>query len=188
MCVRSGLVVDVWWADLRSADIRLTQLLDANENARLQALVVDADRGRFLVGAALLRAATAAATGASASSITIDRTCAECGEPHGAPRVDGTRVSVAHASSLVLVATAARAVGVDVESVDRGGDVEQWVADEAIFKTGARGEPVVTVQLSVPMPSFHAALAVVGEGESQVVVHDVEESATALRALLAVTP
>lgn len=179
-----GEVVDVWWSDLRSVDARLFALLDPRESARLEAMERAADRGRFTLGAALLRIAVGAATGVDPRSVGIERTCAECGGPHGAPRVTGARVSVAHAGPLVLVGTCAVGVGVDVEALARGRDVEGWVVDEARFKTGVGpAEQVTTMMLGAPLTGYVAALAVAGTREPQVAVHDLEESAAALERL-----
>lgn len=179
-----GEVVDVWWSDLRSVDARLFALLDPRESARLEAMDRAADRGRFVLGAALLRIAVGAATGVDPRSVGIERTCAECGGPHGAPRVDGVRVSVAHSGALALVGTAGTGVGVDVEAVGRGDDVERWVVDEARFKTGVDpAEPVTSMMLSVPLTGYVAALAVAGAVDPQVAVHDLAESSAALERL-----
>lgn len=184
MGVREDGIVDLWWADLRSADARLFALLDHDERTRLDRLATGADRGRLALGAALLRVAVAAATGVTARSVTVERTCAECGRPHGMPRVDGAHVSVSHAGPLVLVATADIAVGVDVESADRGDDVRRWVLDEARYKTGTGPEdPLTAAMVPTPLPGYLAAVAVAGGHEPRVTAHDVRESAVALERL-----
>lgn len=184
MATRSGQVVHLWWADLRSADARLFGLLDGREAERMDRMDRAADRGRFVLGAVLLRIAVAAATGVDPRSVTVERTCADCGGAHGAPRVAGVRVSVAHAGPLVLVATADVAVGVDVESVDRGDDVARWVREEARFKTGTASSALVTTGMLRPPRTGHlAALAVAGGGDPEVVTHPIEESASALERL-----
>ena len=186
----AGVPARVWWADLTNADLSLVAWLDHAEHGRLERLDAAADRGRFLVGAALLRVATAAATGRPREEITITRTCDRCGQPHGAPRVPGTWVSVAHAGSLVVVATAGCAVGVDVDRADRGGDMRQWVHDEAEFKAAsglarARTDPspsgLQTLPLVPPLPGYLAALALPSGESAQIVVHDLAASAAALR-------
>lgn len=183
MATTGGQVVDVWWADLRSADARLFALLDTHECDRLERMDREADRGRFALGAALLRLAVAAATGSDPRSVTVERTCSDCGGAHGAPRVVGARVSVSHAGPLVLVATAGVAVGVDVESADRGDDIEHWVGEEARFKAGASPTLITTGMLRTPRPGYLAALAVACESDPDVVTHGVEESAAALEQL-----
>ena len=175
-------VVDVWWSDLRAMDLALLPLLDPVEAARAAGSAGSADLGRFGVGAWLLRVAVGAATGTDPRSVAVERTCTDCGGPHGRPLVHGTHVSVAHAGPLVLVATAAVPVGVDVESLRRGGGVAGWVVEEATFKaTGARSSAGVrVVDLEVPVPGYRAALAVAG-ADVTLVTHGPSESAAAQR-------
>ena len=138
------LRVDVWWADLRQADVTLARTLPPAERARVRAVERPADRGRRLVGATLLQHAVAAARPdrAGAGPVEVDRTCEDCGAQHGRPVVDGgPHLSVAHAGLLVVVATCVAApVGVDVERTERfGGSVEEafgWVCREAAGKAG----------------------------------------------------
>ena len=183
-------VVDVWWSDLRAMDLRLRSMLDPVEERRADGLASAADLGRFVVGAVLLRVAVAAATGQDPRAVSIDRTCDECGGPHGRPRVAGLHVSVAHAGPLVLVATSPDPVGVDVEALDRGPGVETWVRDEATFKaTGSRDLAGQHVQpLPVPLHGYLAALAFDGTGEVGVITHDQDESAEALERAKASSP
>ncbi|WP_435202854.1 4'-phosphopantetheinyl transferase family protein [Janibacter sp. GS2] len=175
----------VWWADLTAADLSLVAWLDPDERARLAGIDRVADRGRFLVGAALLRVAVASATGRPRVEVVVTRTCSGCGQPHGAPRVAGTAVSVAHASGLVAVATAAGLVGVDVERVDRGGDMTAWVRDEARYKATSavdgRAPAMQTVPLTPPLPGYRAAVVLPASETGAVVVHDPATSARALR-------
>ncbi len=192
-------LVDLWWSDLRSVDAGLFDVLDATEAERCRGIVGAADRGRFVLGVALLRVAVAAATGGDARSVVVDRTCSDCGAPHGAPQVDGARVSVAHAGPLVLVGTASEPVGVDVEAVDRGEDVAQWVLREAAFKTGLTGAgsaddhgarhdagrpTVTTIHVPAPWPGHLAAVALAGDDEPRLRVHGLEESAQAVARLV----
>ena len=136
----------------------------------------------LVVGAVLLRVAVGRTTGRDPWSVAVDRTCDDCGRPHGRPAVEGVHVSVAHAGPLVLVATAAGPVGVDVESARRGPDVAEWVRQEAAFKAhGSRDGDGLHVQpLVTPLPGHAAALALTRPGE--VVVHDPDESSAALAA------
>lgn len=176
----------VWWADLTNADLSLVAWLDDAERGRFDRLDLDADRGRFLVGAALLRVAVEAATGRAREQIVVTRTCDRCGQPHGAPRVPGTAVSVAHAGSLVVVATAHRAVGVDVERTDRGDNIAQWVEQEARFKATSTPEDrpggLQITALAPPLSGHVAALALPPGAAAGLVVHGLTTSAGALRA------
>jgi len=60
------------------------------------------------------------ATGDDPAAIVVDRTCHTCGEPHGRPRLPGTRLeaSISHSGDIVAVALAeAGPVGVDIEQL-----------------------------------------------------------------------
>ena len=110
----------VWWARRQDASPRLASLLDDTERERWAAYRRDADRERFLVGCGLAKTAIAACTGQRAADVSLDRTCRQCGRPHGKPAVrgGGLELSVAHSGDLVAVAVAAAPVGVDVEQLD----------------------------------------------------------------------
>ncbi|MDO8148730.1 hypothetical protein Q6350_09810 [Isoptericola sp. b515] len=173
------MTVEVWWSTLAAADHELTALLDDTERARLDSFDRPADRGRSLVGAALLRLAVAAHLGVGAAEVVLDRTCAECGRPHGAPRVLGAGdrrpgVSVAHSGVLVVVALDPHGpVGVDVQrasDLPDPGAVGDWVRREAAVKArtwtdlgGASPAALVTSDLRPPVGGYAAALTTVGE-------------------------
>ena len=96
-------------------------LLDETERRRWTAYRRDADRERFLTGCVLAKAALARYTGLRPAEVRFDRTCGQCGEPHGKPVLaDGGPLehSVAHSGDLVAVAVAGNPVGVDVEQLD----------------------------------------------------------------------
>lgn len=163
-----GHDVDVWWADLTAADVRLYPLLPEAERLRVGELSAPADRGRRLVAAALLQHAVQASRllGREAGSgpqgpVTVDRTCDECGAHHGRPVVEGgPHLSVAHAGVLVVVATCGTArIGVDVERIDRL-DAQTWVQHEARVKSEARADAPVGA-LQSPIQGYVAALCVV---------------------------
>lgn len=93
-------------------------VLDPGERARAGRFRRPADRARFVTGAALARAAIGEAVGLPPGEIVLDRTCPDCDEPHGKPRVVGhdVEISIAHSGDLVVVAwSRAAAVGIDVE-------------------------------------------------------------------------
>ena len=97
------------------------RLLDESERTRLEQYRFEADRQRFILGAVLARSGAAEALHADAASITLDRTCPDCGTPHGKPSVvgGGPQISVSHSGDVVLVAvTQAAPVGVDVEVIN----------------------------------------------------------------------
>jgi 4'-phosphopantetheinyl transferase len=111
---------DVWWARRQDAADRHAGLLDETERRRLAAYRRDEDRERFLAGCALAKTALARYTGQRPADVRFDRTCGQCGEPHGKPVIEGAGVghSVAHSGDLVAVAVARAPVGVDVEQLD----------------------------------------------------------------------
>ncbi len=112
--------VDVWWARRQDAVDRHAGLLDAAERRRWLAYRRDEDRARFLTGCALAKTALARYTGRRPADVRFDRTCSQCGEPHGKPVIEGGAVehSVTHSGDLVAVAVARTPVGVDVEQFD----------------------------------------------------------------------
>ena len=121
---------DVWWARRQDASDRLAVLLDETERRRWAAYRRPEDRERFLAGCALAKAALARYTGQRPADVRFDRTCGQCGQPHGKPVLAGAGAgaggpdhggiahSVAHSGNLVAVAVAAAPVGVDVEQLD----------------------------------------------------------------------
>jgi 4'-phosphopantetheinyl transferase len=111
---------EVWWARRQDAAPSLLALLDQAERERWAAYRRDADRERFLVGCGLAKTVVAACTGQRPAQVSFDRTCGQCGRPHGKPAVrrGGLELSVAHSGDLVAVAVAAAPVGVDVEQLE----------------------------------------------------------------------
>lgn len=97
-------------------------LLDQAERARLEKLWRPEDRARFVTAAALLRLVVSAELNTRPEDVTIERSCARCGQPHGKPRIPGSdlHVSVSHSANLAVVALAeAGPVGIDVEAKTR---------------------------------------------------------------------
>lgn len=111
---------DVWWARRQDASAGHVALLDETERRRWTAYRRDADRERFLAGCVLAKAALARYAGLRPADVRFDRTCGQCGEPHGKPSMRGGTLehSVAHSGDLVAVAVAGDPVGVDVEQLD----------------------------------------------------------------------
>lgn len=173
-------MLQIWWSSLTAADRGVLDLLSATERARVESLERAADRGRSMVGAALVRVAVGAHLGVDPASVIVDRTCRECGRPHGAPRIVGSgrgasgevmpRVSVSHSGVLVVVALSDGPVGVDVQraaDLDDPAQAEAWVRREAALKFHAVAtlddveEPVVRT-LEPPRPGYVTALATSG--------------------------
>lgn len=95
-------------------------LLDAEESARLDAFLRDADRDAYAVAHVALRRLLGERLGQAPEAVTLSREpCAHCGGPHGRPVVPGNAVhfSLSHTSGLVMIALAGAPVGVDVERV-----------------------------------------------------------------------
>lgn len=167
----------VWWT--RTGDVRPwhLQLLDDRERQRLAALRRPDDRARFTLGAVLLRLMVGHHLDQPPAAVLVDRTCAECGRPHGRPRVGGDQLfaSVSHSGERVVAAlTGSGPVGVDVErvvdldiaalldtvlSVEERGAVRSrrdffrtWTRKEAVLKATGDGllHPMNEVVVSAP--------------------------------------
>jgi 4'-phosphopantetheinyl transferase len=131
-----GGTAQVWWARRQDASAHLLPLLDQAEHRRWTAYRREQDRERFLVGCALAKAVIAGYDGLHPAEVSFDRTCRQCGQPHGKPVIrgrGGLGHSVAHSGDLVVLAVARDPVGVDVEQLDGrargpGGDPEALAA------------------------------------------------------------
>jgi 4'-phosphopantetheinyl transferase len=110
----------VWWARRQDASDRHAGLLDETERQRWAAYRRDEDRERFGVGVALAKTVLAGYAGLRPVDVRFDRTCPQCGRPHGKPvfKVSALSHSVTHSGDLVAVAVARTPVGVDVEQLD----------------------------------------------------------------------
>jgi 4'-phosphopantetheinyl transferase len=150
-------IADVWWARRQDASARHAALLDETERQRWAAFRGDEDRDRFLVGCALAKIVLAGYAGRRPADISFDRTCGECGKPHGKPVVRGGDLqhSVAHSGDLVAVAVAGTPVGVDVEQLDGrrrplGGDGDPQALARLVLADGER------IALAAVRPSARA--------------------------------
>jgi 4'-phosphopantetheinyl transferase len=113
--------ITVWAATLDQARPAWVGYLDPTERRRHERFVRPADRDRLVLGSSIVRALVAPRLGLAPGDVVLDRTCPECGEPHGKIRVvgDDLAVSVSHAGDWVLVAAGGGGpLGVDVEVVD----------------------------------------------------------------------
>lgn len=162
------MTVALWWSSLLVAGRDLLGLLDATELARVESLEREADRGRSMLGAALLRVAVGSHLGVAPGDVVVDRTCADCGGRHGAPRILGPGVrtpwvSVSHSGVLAVVALSDRGpVGVDVQRVADLQDpaaAPGWVRHEALLKAGTEAPPAVVHEVRPPLAGYVAALA-----------------------------
>lgn len=119
----------VWWAEPGWLRPRCLALLDAVERDRWRRYRRTADRDRFATGVVVSRIVLGALLRTPPGRVPLDRSCLACGAPHGRPRLAGCgrelRLSVSHAGDRVALAvTRAPAVGVDVEVVSNGSDVD----------------------------------------------------------------
>ena len=81
------------------------------------------DKDRFLLGCAVTRRVLGIQLMIPPSDVRLDRTCEDCGRPHGKVKVEGMQLSVSHSGDLIGVAFHPTApVGLDVEKVDLGID------------------------------------------------------------------
>lgn len=174
-------MAEVWWSSITAAGHRHLDILDPTERARLESLERPADGGRFLVGAVLLRVAVASHAGIAPADVSVDRTCSECGAPHGAPRIanpgmDAVWVSVSHSGLLVAVALSTKGpIGVDVQRIADLKDpaaAAEWVRREALFKARSGGPTAIgpVSELLAPLPGYTAAAALPAGEDVNIVV------------------
>jgi len=172
-------LVHVRWAHVDDlADGHLDHL-DDHERERLTRLQGQADRDRFVLGAAVLRGLVATLERTEPHLVILDRTCPRCGAQHGPVGTPGRpwRCSVSHSGSFALAAVVASdtatTVGVDIETrapadwekllrtvlapgeaapVDAAGFVRTWARKEAVVKATRDGlsRPMSSVDLAAP--------------------------------------
>lgn len=116
--------VEVWWGRIGQVRAEFADDLDPVERQRHQAYVRPEDKARFLLGCTIVRRVLARRLALPAASISLDRTCPDCGKPHGKVRAYGVELSVTHSGELVGVAVSDRPVGLDVEKIDPRIDVD----------------------------------------------------------------
>ena len=117
--------VEVWWAKIGDVRWELIADLDDAERGRLAAYARQEDKDRFLLGAAVTRRVLGMHQMIRPADVRLDRTCEDCGRPHGKVKAKGMQLSVSHSGDLIGVAFHPTApVGLDVEKVDLGIDAD----------------------------------------------------------------
>ncbi len=169
--------VQVWVATLVQADLQMRRWLSDPELERLRRYEGDADRARFMLGAAMLRSAAGTALGMRPQDVPVDRSCGSCHRWHGRPRVPGSSLglSVSHGGLVVAVALSSGGrVGIDVERDGRRGlpHTEAWTRAEARRKAGD-GRGLVAYELPVPVAGH--VMSIVTEAWARVGVRPAEE-------------
>ncbi|SEP28807.1 4'-phosphopantetheinyl transferase family protein [Amycolatopsis saalfeldensis] len=115
----------VRWSRPLPGEDRFLRLLDDVERGRHEAYRLELDQRRFLTGRVLAKTLAAERLGVPVETVVFDATCADCGKPHGRPRVPGADLvlSISHSGELIgVAATAGVPVGLDVESSSRRAD------------------------------------------------------------------
>jgi 4'-phosphopantetheinyl transferase len=174
--------VHVWWASPAAAAPWLDELLDGLERERRDRLHRQVDQNRFVVGNAMLKSAAAAELHIDAGSVQLERTCADCGRPHGKPRLPGSglELSLSHSGHRVVIALARQTpVGIDVEENARGVNPDELAST---VLTGGEAATLAAVPAPQRRDAFltywtrkEAVLKATGDG-LRVPLHDVEVS------------
>ncbi|WP_435736511.1 4'-phosphopantetheinyl transferase superfamily protein [Cellulosimicrobium sp. PMB13] len=113
----------VWWGTVERCAAWASRLgdrvLDADERARADRYVHDADRATYVVSHVVLRLLLARELSAEPQDVSPRPSpCPSCGGPHGKPVLDGgPHFSLAHTLGAFAVAIGPTPVGVDVEGV-----------------------------------------------------------------------
>jgi 4'-phosphopantetheinyl transferase len=180
------VAVEVWWGRPSGELPWHAELLDTVERERRSSFRRAEDRARFTVATAVLKLAAGRRLGTPAGELAIDRTCGDCGRPHGRPRLPGTGLaaSISHSGDRVAVALATAAdVGVDVEQI-RPVSVEEmarhvlgegeaaaslaaffryWTRKEAVVKATGEGLRMSLRKVVVTRPDAPPALLRYGD-------------------------
>lgn len=122
----------VWWAKRSDAHPSLIRLINGPERTRYQSFRLQEDQDRSLVSYALLRILLSQYLHVEPQKVPINRTCSQCGEPHGKPYLQAPfakrlEMSVSHSGEMILVAIAKSPLGIDIEKVREDIAVEKMI-------------------------------------------------------------
>lgn len=123
----------VWWASRSDAHSSLLSLISATEKERYQSFRLQQDRDRALVSYALLRILVAKYLHKEPEVVPINRTCPQCGKPHGkptlvAPFTGQLEVSVSHSGDRIVIAIGKDPLGIDIEQIRMDQAVEEMAS------------------------------------------------------------
>lgn len=168
-------------AESRAAELALLSPTERQRHSGLAPAAADS----FLVGRMLLRELAAALTGEQPERLVIAATCADCGGPHGMPRLEGStlRLSLSRCDLAVVAVAAWGSVGVDVEPVagtaSRLDAIEKltgqrslrhWTRAEAVLKADGRGLRIDPAQVLIAESTGQLRGSVAGSLESYRIV------------------
>ncbi len=122
----------VWWANRSDAHPSLLSLINDSEKERYQSFRLQQDRDRALVSYALLRILLSKYLHKEPLAIPIDRTCPQCGKPHGKPYLTAPfyrhlEVSVSHSGERIVIAIGRAPLGIDIEKIRMDLAVEEMI-------------------------------------------------------------
>jgi 4'-phosphopantetheinyl transferase len=111
--------VQVWWSPPLEPCPAVLALLDDAEQARHLRLRRPEDRARHATAHTLLRLVLGRLLDRPPAQLRFDRSCPQCGQAHGKPRLigGGPEFSLTHSGGIVGVAVAEVPVGLDVEDI-----------------------------------------------------------------------
>jgi 4'-phosphopantetheinyl transferase len=206
-----GDEVQLWRVDLeaiRADESRWQKLLSADESARAARFHFSRDRQRYVASRGVLRTILASYLGTDAGSLSFSYSKKE--KPSLGPAHGGSEVTfnIAHSGGIALLAfTRRRELGVDVEQVRRGSDLEAIARryfstheqnqleavspeekDSAFFRCWTRKEAYIKATgdgLSLPLSQFDVSIEA---GETNALVATRPDASEAQRWLLQEVP
>lgn len=111
----------LWWAAVDDVRPEHDGLLSHDDLTRRSRLREPRDQQRLTAAWSVARLVLGTLTGTPPDRLRVDRTCRDCGAPHGKPRLPDApdlQLSIAHTGGWAVVAVCqGAAVGVDVEPV-----------------------------------------------------------------------